>query len=153
MPSLLSVILLPIWLLLSALTVTSGIVGVAWTRTAVSMLFILALLAYQQADTCALKFPQSATTSVSSLYLTKIWPFNTLDRGEYEWCSDSGTNRFVTNDSSDFVPSTIKYVDTKVAVGGGHVVSNMTGTVTIRSLDHKHLLHCENVLFIPQLVW
>ena len=44
----------------------------------------------------------------------------------------------------------IRYINTKVAVGGGHVVSNITGTVTIRSLDHKHVIHCENVLFIPQ---
>ena len=27
----------------------------------------------------------------------------------YEWCADCGTNRFVTNDINDFIPSTINY--------------------------------------------
>ena len=36
---------------------------------------------------------------------------------QYEWCCDSGTSRFVTNDDSDFVPSSVKFIDTKVAVG------------------------------------
>ena len=73
-PTILNLLLFPIWLLLSALTATSGIVGIAWSKvntTTMSMLLILALLAYQQVDAFSFQFPQPATTSVSSIYLTK----------------------------------------------------------------------------------
>ena len=42
---------------------------------------------------------------------------------EYEWCCDSGTNRFVTNDMKDFLPQTVVWTQTRVAVGGGQIVS------------------------------
>ena len=41
-------------------------------------------------------------------------------------------------------------VNTKVAVRGESVMSRKTGTVMIRSLDHKHIIHCKDVLYIPE---
>ena len=69
--------------------------------------------------------------------------------GAYEWCSDSGTNRFVTNDITDFVPSSVIRIPTDVAVGGGTVTSPCTGTVLIKSLDHNHVIECQDVLLLP----
>ena len=69
---------------------------------------------------------------------------------ELEWCSDSGTNRFVTNDERDFVPGTVLYHDTVVSVGGGNVTSPMQGTVLVKSLDHDQVISCTNVLLIRQ---
>jgi hypothetical protein len=68
---------------------------------------------------------------------------------DYEWCSDSGTNRFVTNDRNDFVGGTICDTPTIVAVGGGNVTSPCFGTVIIESLDHGCTLQCLDVLFMP----
>lgn len=68
---------------------------------------------------------------------------------DYEWCSDSGTNRFVTNDASDFVPGTVVNNETTIAVGGGTTVSNRSGTVIIDSLNHQHRITCTNVLLLP----
>ncbi len=68
---------------------------------------------------------------------------------EYEWCSDSGTNRFVTNDERDYVPGSIVYLDTVVSVGGGTIISPMQGTVLIRSLDHPEVvIQCNDVLLL-----
>ena len=68
----------------------------------------------------------------------------------YEWCADCGTNRFVTNDINDFLPSTINYSETKVAVGGGTVTSPCTGTVMVKSLDYGHIIKCTDVLYLPK---
>ena len=67
----------------------------------------------------------------------------------YEWCSDSGTNRFVTNDEDDFVPGSIKQITTIVAVGGGNVTSTKSGTVIVQSLDRNRTITCNNVLLMP----
>ena len=69
---------------------------------------------------------------------------------DYEWCSDSGCNRFVTNDDRDFVPGSIVLNDVVVSVGGGTVVSPKSGTVMVRSAEHNQLIQCENVLFIKE---
>ena len=68
----------------------------------------------------------------------------------HEWCSDSGTNRFVTNDLSDFMSGSVVSTPTVVAVGGGSVTSPCYGTVIIEGLDHNVTIRCENVLYIPQ---
>jgi hypothetical protein len=73
-----------------------------------------------------------------------------LAQPDHEWCSDSGTNRFVTNDERDFVPGTIVYHDTIVSVGGGNVTSPMHGTVLIKSLDHGVTISCSKVLLIRE---
>ena len=70
--------------------------------------------------------------------------------GGYEWCSDTGTNRFVTNDTRDFVPGTFVTVDTTVAVGGGNATSPGYGTVLIKSRDTGSTIQCNNVLLMPK---
>ena len=69
--------------------------------------------------------------------------------GQYEWCADTGTNRFVTNDINDFVPGSVRHNSEVVSVGGGVVTSPCVGTVRIRSLDYNHVVECNNVLFLP----
>ena len=67
----------------------------------------------------------------------------------YEWCFDSGTNRFITNDKSDFVPGSIIYRTSTVNVGSGTTNSPMVGTVMIKSLDNDCIIKCTNVLYLP----
>lgn len=69
-----------------------------------------------------------------------------------EWCSDTGTNRFVTNDAADFIPDTVKHTPTIVAVGSGNVTSPMTGDVLVRSRDHDVIIRCTDVLLLPDCV-
>ena len=67
-----------------------------------------------------------------------------------EWCSDSGTNRTVTNDISDFVPGSVKRNSTTVKVGGGETVAPCYGDVIIRNtLDNSTIL-CKDVLYLPK---
>ena len=66
--------------------------------------------------------------------------FNSDDDGvsaECEWLADTGTNRFVTNNMSDFIPGTIVHSPVTVAVGGGTTNSPCCGSVLIFSLDHN----------------
>ena len=67
----------------------------------------------------------------------------------YEWCFDSGTNRFITNDIEDFVPGSIIHKNSTVNVGSGVTISPMVGTVMIRSLDNDCVIKCMNVLYLP----
>jgi hypothetical protein len=69
---------------------------------------------------------------------------------DFEWCIDSGCNRFVTNDMHDFIPGSIKYSATNVSVGNGNTVSPCTGSVVIHSIPHNTNIQCDNVLFMPQ---
>ena len=67
----------------------------------------------------------------------------------YEWCADTGTNRFVTNNPSDFVPGSVRHVTTVVAVGSGRVTSPACGDVFVHSPDHDVLIRCTDVLLLP----
>jgi hypothetical protein len=69
---------------------------------------------------------------------------------DLEWCSDPGTNRYVTNDINDFQLNSRKDTPTIVAVGGGNVTSPCSGTVLIKSLDHGCTIQCNNVLYIKE---
>jgi hypothetical protein len=92
---------------------------------------------------------ERAAVQYQSFYNDDLRPADcTTD--EYEWVSDSGTNRFVTNDKSDLIQHLIVYQSTVVAVGGGHVTSPCYGPVIIESLDHGCKIFCKDVLYIPQ---
>ena len=69
---------------------------------------------------------------------------------DFEWCIDSGCNRFVTNDMHDFIPGSVKYSATNVSVGNGNTVSPCTGSVVIHSIPHNIDIQCDNVLFMPK---
>ena len=91
-------------------------------------------------------------TIESSLYFNR--DSNTGKRNDkrttdYEWCADSGTNRFVTNDMLDFVTDSVIHSTTTVAVGSGNVTSPLSGTVLVESLDHSCLVECRDVLYLP----
>jgi hypothetical protein len=83
-------------------------------------------------------------------YLNDDGEPTSLRHGEYEWCSDTGTNRFVTNDTRDFVPGTFVPTETVVAVGGGNATSPGYGTVIIKSVDTGTSIQCNNVLLMPK---
>ena len=68
----------------------------------------------------------------------------------YEWCSDTGTNRFVTNDINDYVPGTFVPTNTVVAVGGGNTTSPGYGTVIVKSLTHDCAMQYNKVLLMPE---
>ena len=44
----------------------------------------------------------------------------------YDFCVDTGANRFVTNNLADFLPNSVRQVKTVVNVGGGSVTSPCT---------------------------
>ena len=69
---------------------------------------------------------------------------------DFEWCIDSGCNRFVTNDMHDFIPGSVKHNSTNVSVGNGNTISPCTGSVVIHSIPHDTNIQCDNVLFMPQ---
>jgi hypothetical protein len=69
------------------------------------------------------------------------------DKGN--WCVDSGTNKFVTNDEYDFIPGSVNLTETIVSVGSGTCVSPMTGDVLVRSTDTDVLVKFTNVLLLP----
>ncbi len=118
-----AVFLVPFALLTRLVTVgsttfMSGVYSGINNKMNVTITVLLAVLCYN-----AVEAGSSNINKMPTLYLTDHSNSNKLDAKQYEWCSDTGTNRFVTNDDNDFVKSTVKYMNTKVAVGGGSVVS------------------------------
>ena len=73
---------------------------------------------------------------------------NTTTGSTFEWCSDSGTNRFVTNNRNDFIEGSEVTSNTKVAVGGGNITSPSYGNILVRSLGHTIMF--KDVLYIPE---
>ena len=134
----LAVFLVPFALLTRLLTVgsttfMSGVYSAINNKMLVTFTVLLALLCYN-----AVEANSSNINIMPSLYLTDHPNSNKLDRKQYEWCSDTGTNRFVTNDDNDFVKSTVRHTNTKVAVGGGSIVSRKTGTVDTKPRPQTH---------------
>jgi hypothetical protein len=112
------------------------------TRLAV-LLGVIALLSFKVMALPTL----SAATISESVYLCK------QDGGgaafaDFEWCADTGTNRFVTNDRADFIPTSITKINTEVAVGNGSFTCNIQGTVLVRNADGQTIA-CSNVLYMP----
>jgi len=66
-----------------------------------------------------------------------------------EWCSDSGTNRFVTNDMADFVPGSVVSTSTTVSVGSGNTSAPCYGDVMVQSTLNGSTVLCKNVLYLP----
>lgn len=68
----------------------------------------------------------------------------------YEWVTDTGSNRFITNDAKDFVPGTVRLVNTRVMVGSGTVISPCEGTVMIRCHASNKLIACTHTLLLSE---
>jgi hypothetical protein len=111
------------------------------------LVFALATLSSLYLAASALDFPVASGTVSPVVFLNSGGSLSAP--GDFEYCSDTGANRFVTNDINDFVPGSIRKEKTVVAVGGGTVTSTCTGTVHIRSLDHGLVIECHDVLFLP----
>jgi hypothetical protein len=121
------------------------------TKQKVGILFVLLGLAMACQHVAATPTTLPMCTHAHSFISHDLFTANdkpTCREAEYEWCSDSGSNRFVTNDESDFVPGTIVVQDTIIAVGGGNVVSKKSGTVLVVSEQHNHSIYCTNVLLL-----
>jgi len=69
---------------------------------------------------------------------------------ECEWLADTGTNRFVTNDTNDFIRGTVVHSPLTVAVGGGTTISPCSGSVLVFSLDHGITIRCDDVILLPK---
>ena len=102
-------------------------------------------------------FTAAAATTIATSKV-KVRVYNANARGDQvqrphpqdlEWCSDPGTNRFVTNDPNDFIPGSVRKQATVVAVGSGDAISRMVGDVLVQSIDYGVLIKCTNVLLLP----
>ena len=128
----------------------------AITRTYKPLVFVLLLLACS-IQVLAWQAPTDTSTHGNTITSRLYFNNDTVSRApsvselssDYEWCADSGTNRFVTNDLLDFVPGTVVHSSTVVSVGSGNVTSPMSGTVRVESLDHGCLVECRDVLYLP----
>ena len=126
------------------------------TKSYKPLVFLLLLLACTVqilASGCAwtnVNTPPAHNAIKSTLYFNRDIGRSANNRtSDYEWCADSGTNRFVTNDMLDFVPGSVMHTSTTVAVGSGSVTSPLSGTVLVKSLDHGCLVECRDVLYLP----
>jgi hypothetical protein len=100
----------------------------------------------------ALSFAQAVTHKPgaeisASCYLGSVTSDFT-PAGGWEWVVDTGSNRFVTNDLNDFVPGSVRRVNTSVLVGNGHVISPCEGTVMVRCHTNGTLIECTRTLLL-----
>ena len=65
------------------------------------------------------------------------------------WISDCGSNRFTTNDETDFIKGTTEESNIKVEIGAGHVMCTKTGDVRVKDEKTGSQLLLTTVLFLP----
>ena len=159
-----SVLIMPLYFLLK--TMTSGLQHLLLgdrktTMFAVTFFCMLMVIAVDAAHPdISAHIASNATISQNLAYqcFTQNHSINSNDSqksnidscDDFEWCIDSGCNRFVTNNMHDFIPGSVKYSSTNVSVGNGNTVSPCTGSVVIHSIPHNTNIQCDNVLFMPQ---
>jgi histone deacetylase 1/2 len=85
-----------------------------------------------------------------SIEASSYFNSTTNEKIGYEWVSDSGTNRFVTNDPNNWVDGTYKAIPTTVAVGGGKYISPGYGDKIVQSTDLNITIMCRDVLLMPK---
>ena len=112
-----------------------------------SIVIVVALLAWNA--TASDVEPLTAMPSISDECFSAL-DEGTTAKGNFEWCVDTGTSRFITNDLNDFVPGTVRQVATELSVAGGTTTSKCQGTVHIYSPDSNETISCSNVLYLPQ---
>ena len=93
-------------------------------------------------------FPPNDTTSLQISSRAFVASENQQSTRDYEWVTDTGSNRFVTNDVRDFDRGSIVYKNTRVLVGSGEIVSPCEGTVTILCRSTGRLIQCRNTLLL-----
>jgi hypothetical protein len=114
------------------------------------LIFVLLFILGSLTTMAGASIPDPDPHVCSSSYFGDGYATSSPRRGNYEWCSDTGTNRFVTNDTNDFVSGTFVPTETVVAVGGGNATSPGYGTVIIKSMDTGLSIQCNNVLLMPK---
>jgi hypothetical protein len=145
-----SIIALFIYTILGSITTSINRVGSAIRRSPSQSTILLIAIFLAMAAKVYAGAPISSSGTVLDKVSVKMYHGGShTSRVGYEWCSDSGTNRFATNCFEDFITETIQYVETNVSVGGGNVVSPMKGTVLIESLDYGGVYACTDVLYMP----
>ena len=71
----------------------------------------------------------------------------TSERG-FEWCADTGCNRFITNNIEDFLPASIVDIDLNVGVGNGSYCVKQQGIIVVEN-HLGQVIMCTNALFMP----
>ncbi len=70
------------------------------------------------------------------------------------WCADSGANRHISGDLSDFVLGTLRSIDLIITVAKAGITMTDTGAgeCDLHVFDqhgHPAVIHCKEVLFVP----
>ena len=134
---------LMIFILLAPLQFIKGLGKISESITPVLMMIIILLLAAvltkASPTTCEVKY------TYASAYI--IGQEGTSERG-FEWCADTGCNRFVTNCLEDFLPDSIDDIALSVGVGGGTYVVKKQGDVIIEN-HCGQTIKLTNVLYMP----
>jgi hypothetical protein len=69
--------------------------------------------------------------------------------GGLEWCAAMGSNRFITNDINDFIPSSITDINLMVGVGNGTYIVKKQGDIIVENHLGK-IIKCSNALYMPK---
>ena len=117
-----------------------------WPHKPVMIAIAIMVVYSLNAKACAYEPGAGGATVKSSSYLNST----NDNQVDHEWCVDSGTNRFVTNDRNDFVEGTYRNIPTKVAVGGGNCTSPGYGDKIVKGTDYDVTILCRNVLLMPE---
>ena len=132
-----------ILILLTPLQFIKGLWKISENVTPVIMMAIVLLLAAvltkASPTTCEVKL------TYASAYI--IGQEGTSERG-FEWCADTGCNRFVTNCLEDFLPASINDISLTVGVGNGTYVVKKQGDVIIEN-HCGQTIKLTNVLYMP----
>jgi hypothetical protein len=101
-----------------------------------------------------LSFKVMAVPPTADAVISEAAYFSGADNGgnnsagsQFQWLCDTGCNRFVTNNRSDFIPTSITKSTTVVAIGSGSVTCEIQGTVLIRNPQGKTIA-CSSALYI-----
>lgn len=71
-----------------------------------------------------------------------------------KWCADSGANRHISGDLSDFVPGTLRSIDLTITVAKAGITMTATGVgeCDLHVFDqhgHPAVIRCKDVLYVP----
>ena len=111
-------------------------------RTFLAVVLLAGVMTLAQATTIVAPHEVSATC-----YFNNGSPADTPN--SWQWVVDTGSNRFATNDVKDFKPGSVRYINTRVLVGNGYVISPCEGTVMIKCHTNGKLIECTHTLLLP----
>jgi hypothetical protein len=116
----------------------------------VKSLYVKSILTLFGNDAQAHNAPLAILITIIAVLSFKVMAVSNTDPFQhFEWVADTGTNRFVTNTLSDFIPSSIREISTPVNVGNGRYVVKKEGTVVVRT-PNGNTIACKRVLYMPK---